>query len=180
MIAGCRLTPHAMTSRPIPLAGPALSILLGWLILLASAAHASAAGLPMADDLAAAGRAAAARGQPLVVMVSLPQCPYCHIVRRQYLQPLLERNEIEVREVDMMSSRMLRDFDGRQVSSQSWARARDVRLAPTVLFLDAAGQPLAGSLVGVSAEFYGGYLDQALAASRQRLARAHGTMPASD
>jgi hypothetical protein len=49
-----------------------------------------------------------------------------------------------------------------------------------VLFLDAAGRQLAGNLVGVSAEFYGAYLDQALSASRQRLAKAHGTMPASD
>lgn len=166
-----------MTSRRI---APALSILLGWLILLVGAAHAASASLPMADDLAAAGRAAAARGQPLVVMVSLPRCPYCHIVREQYLRPMLVRNEIEVREVDMMSSQMLRDFDGRQVSSRTWAREREVRLAPTVLFLDAAGRQLAGNLVGVSAEFYGAYLDQALSASRQRLAKAHGTMPASD
>ena len=172
-----------MTARRIAHAAailPILPILLAWLTLLTGAAHAAAASLPMADDLAAAGRAAAARGQPLVVMVSLPRCPYCHTVRQQYLRPMLERNEIEVREVDMMSSRMLRDFDGRPVSSQAWAREREVRLAPTVMFLDAAGRPLAGSLVGVSPEFYGAYLDQALAASRQRLAKAHGTMPASD
>ena len=168
---------HPMKSRRI---ASILSVLLGWSILFIGAAHAASASLPMADDLAAAGRAAAARGQPLVVMVSLPHCPYCHIVRQQYLLPMAERNEIEVREVDMMSSRMLRDFDGRHVPSRAGARQREVKLAPTVLFLDAAGRQLAGSLVGVSAEFYGAYLDQALAASRQRLAKAHGTIPASD
>ncbi|MGH6627004.1 MAG: hypothetical protein ACRECD_10775 [Burkholderiaceae bacterium] len=38
--------------------------------------------LPVPASLADAGRAAAARGEPLVILVSLPGCPYCELVRR--------------------------------------------------------------------------------------------------
>lgn len=151
-----------------------------WLALATGASQAATPVLPLADDMAAHARVAAAHDRPLVVLVTIPNCRYCHMVRQQYLLPMLQRNEIDVREVDMTSSRSLRDFDGRTTTSQAWAKARDVRLAPTVLFLDTTGKPLAPGLVGVSAEFYGAYLQQALDASHERLTKAHGTISGSN
>ncbi len=142
--------------------------------LLATAAGAAlAAGtahLPAATDLAAHGAEAAQRGEPLVLLVSMPGCGYCDAVRRNYLGPQAAAGEIAVRELDLTAATPLRDADGSMTTARDWARAHQVRVAPTVLFLDRQGRAAASPLRGMQPDFYGAYLEQALDQARAAIA----------
>jgi hypothetical protein len=128
-----------------------------------------AATLPRALDLRRELGAALARHQPLVVMVSLDGCAYCHIVRDHYLAPMQQQG-LPVVQIDMRSRRLLKDVDGHPIVHDEFVRARRVTVAPTVLFLGPHGEELAERLVGGSLpDFYGAYLDQRLEQARARL-----------
>jgi thioredoxin-related protein len=129
-----------------------------------------AATLPRSLDLQRELAAALARHQPLVVMVSLDGCAYCHIVRDHYLAPLHQQQGLPVVQVDMRSRRTLKEVDGRPTVHDEFVRARRVTVAPTVLFLGPKGEELAERLVGGSIpDFYGAYLEQRLEQARARL-----------
>lgn len=142
--------------------------------LLAPAAMPAVAGaadstLPPLRNVAADAGDAARRGEPLVVLVTLPGCHYCETVRRGYLAPQAARGELIVREVDMAASTPLRDAAGQITTARDWVRSHGVRVAPTVLFLDANGKSAAPPLRGIQPDFYGAYLEQALEAARAKV-----------
>lgn len=99
-----------------------------------------------------------------VVLFSLPDCPYCVAVRDAYLPALIDdprfRGRVRIREVSISSPRLLTDFNGDRIPHTDLARRYKVKFAPTVLFLDAHGQPRADALLGGdSVGLYGGYLE---------------------
>lgn len=128
--------------------------------------------LPRATDLAAHAAEAARRGEPLVVLVSLPDCGYCDTVRKSYLGPQAAAGEIAVREVDMTADTPMRDTNGSMTTARAWAKAHQVRVAPTVLFLDRDGRQAAAPLRGLQPDFYGAYLEQSLGQARAAVATA--------
>ncbi|CAG2147649.1 hypothetical protein LMG26411_03176 [Cupriavidus numazuensis] len=149
------------------------AVLLLTTATLASPAGAGTAHLPRATDLATHTAEAARRGEPLVVLVSLPDCGYCDTVRKSYLGPQAAAGEIAVREIDMTADTPLRDTDGTMTTARAWARAHQVRVAPTVLFLDRDGKQAASPLRGLQPDFYGAYLEQALGQARAAVAASH-------
>ncbi|MCY1208680.1 hypothetical protein D9M72_203140 [compost metagenome] len=100
----------------------------------------------------------------------MPGCSYCDAVRRNYLGPQAAAGEIAVRELDMTADTPLRDADGSLTTARAWAQAHQVRVAPTVLFLDRQGRAAAGPLRGMQPDFYGAYLEQALDQARAAIA----------
>ena len=133
--------------------------------------------LPTATDLPQALAQALAQGQPLVVMVSLDNCPYCRQVRQSHLGPLWRGGQVVV-QIDMQHKETLIDWDGQTRSHGDWVKNRRISVAPTVLFFGPNGREVAQRLEGASLpDFYGAYLDQRLEQSRQLLqprAGAHG------
>ena len=133
--------------------------------------------LPTATDLPQALAQALALGQPLVVMVSLDNCPYCRQVRQSHLGPMWRGGQVVV-QIDMQHKETLTDWDGQTRSHGEWVKNRRISVAPTVLFFGPDGREVADRLEGASLpDFYGAYLDQRLAQARQRLlprAGAHG------
>ena len=65
--------------------------------LPASWAQAKDTALPVPTSLPQAALAAKALGQPLVLLISLPGCVYCELVRRSYLIPLLPDAGLQAR-----------------------------------------------------------------------------------
>lgn len=143
-----------------------------WLAAGAVLAASPAGHLPPMTDLPAQTAAAARTGGPLVVLVSLPGCSYCETVRRNYLAPQAAAGEMTVHEVDMTADTPLRDVDGSMTTARAWARAHNVTMAPTVLFLDRSGRSVVKPLLGMQPDFYGAYLEQALDAAREKIAAA--------
>ncbi|MCJ0764593.1 thioredoxin fold domain-containing protein [Variovorax terrae] len=136
-------------------------------------ARAADSALPVPASLQVAARAAARRGEPLVLLVSLPGCPYCELVRRSYLLPLRAEG-LHAWQIDVTDRRqVVHDFKGQPATGAGLAERWKAGFTPTVLFFDARGQELAPRLVGVAVpDFYGAYLDEALATARKKLAAA--------
>lgn len=131
---------------------------------------ASAAMLPLAVSLQQELSLALEKRQPLVVMVSLDGCPFCKVVRENYLLPLLQLEGLPIVQVDMRSQQLLRDFRGQSLSHDAQVRSWRIRLAPTVLFFGRQGREIADRLIGASLpDFYGAYLNDRLQQARAAL-----------
>lgn len=127
--------------------------------------------LPSPASLRAAAQAAAARGEPLVVMTTLTGCPYCDLVRNHYLLPMQREGKVQAVQLDIRDRRSnLQGFSGENTTPAEQARLWKARFAPTVLFLGPDGQELAERLVGVAVpDFYGDYLEARLGEARNKL-----------
>jgi thioredoxin-related protein len=141
----------------------------------ALAAAAPQTPLPLAADLQADGRDSRSRRVPIVILFSLPGCPYCEVVRRSHLAPMLrdprESARAIIRQIDIDSDQSVVGFGGAPTTHAAIARAYGVRSAPVVAFLDGEGRPLADALKGLLLpDFYSAYLDSALETARARLA----------
>ena len=124
--------------------------------------------LEPARDLAADARVAAARMQPIVIMVSLAGCPYCETVRRSHLLPIMNAAKSEsfplIRQVELNGAAGMVDFDGKKISHATFAKHLKAKIAPVVYFFGPDGRQLVEPLVGAMiADFYGAYFDTALA-----------------
>lgn len=142
-------------------------ILLGaatW--IAAPVGQAAELALPAPSSLADELAKALAQAQPLVVMVSLRGCPYCKIVREQYL--VHERAAgLPVVQVDFRDTRIVRDFDGTALTHEALIQSWHVEAAPTILFFGHSGREVAERLRGSSIpDFYGAYLEQRLQQAR--------------
>ncbi|MCM2329373.1 MAG: hypothetical protein NDI88_15950 [Lysobacter sp.] len=131
--------------------------------------------VPLATDLGADGRLSRRRKIPIVILFSLPGCPYCEIVRRSHLNPMLrdpaQAGRAIIRQIDVGSDLRITGFKGERTTHEAIARAHDVRSAPVVAFWDGAGLPVADPLKGMLLpDFYSAYLDAALETARTRLA----------
>lgn len=165
--------------------GPSLK--LRWAAALAAlslcgVAMAAAPLLAAPADLRADGALAAARGKPLVLMFSLPECAYCAVVRRNYLAPLTraprEADRLVVRELELTGTDALAGFHGERTSGAALAARYGLQVAPAVVMLDRDGNLLAAPLLGGDvAGMYGAYLDRALDDARASLAAARAIHP---
>jgi len=138
--------------------------------LFAGRAHALDSGLPVPASLREAAQAGIARREPFVLLISLPGCPYCELVRRNYLLPM--RGEgLNAWQIDATDRQQgILDFAGGRTSAAALAVQWKATFTPTVLFFDARGTELAPRIVGVaSADFYGSYLDVAVLAARKKI-----------
>jgi thioredoxin-related protein len=117
------------------------------------------------DELAAALR----QGQPLLVMASLEGCVYCRIARQSHLAPM-QRAGQPIVQVDLRSNASVRDFAGKTTTHDELARRWNVTITPTLLFFGPGGREVAERMEGAyQPDFYGPYLQERLAQSRQRL-----------
>ena len=122
------------------------------------------AAVSLPDELALALK----RGESLVVMVSLPGCPYCKITRENYLGPMHAQDGLSVVQVDMQSRQRVKNFDGAFVTHEQLIEGWGIKIAPTLLFFGASGKEIVPRLEGIaSTDFYGAYLDERLAQARR-------------
>ncbi len=149
-------------------------IVLALLSVLGFAVNATE--LPPAEDLATAAAAGARKHQPVVVMFSSENCPYCRAVA-PYLEVLAKDpaydGQAQVRLVDTHAAdRILVDFDGERRSHASFANQQGVGFVPIVRFFGPHGTRLAPDLVGLGLEdFYLPYLLESVEKARTKLKR---------
>jgi thioredoxin-related protein len=152
--------PYPLSRRRLLLAGAAACA--------CGASVAAPATLPSAVSLPDELAQALKKGLPLLVMVSLEGCPFCKVARENYLAPLRREQGLEVVQLDMRSSRLVRDFKGATRTHDEMIRSWSIKVAPTVLFFGRGGAEIAERMVGgYIPDFYGAYLDE-----RLRLAQA--------
>jgi thioredoxin-related protein len=120
-----------------------------------------------------AAQQASRAGQPLVVMVSLPGCPWCELLRRSYLLPMAAEGLPAFEFMVNDRSTGLRDFQGQRTTAEAFARKLNIQTTPTVLFFNAQGQEIAQRIEGVaSVDFIGAVIDERLSTARERLKSA--------
>ena len=155
-----------------------LVLLAAWICLPAWAAQ-STGMIARASDLQHDGRLAGHKGVPVLIVFTRPDCRYCDRVIDYYLVPMQANpstaGTVLIRQLDMTSPGRLVDFSGRVTTAQAFARMHKVDFAPTVMLFTPAGKPAGRPLVGLGPEdYYGGYLDQAVEAAREKI---RGTTP---
>jgi hypothetical protein len=133
----------------------------------------TAIALPSARSLRESLRLALSRQQPLVVMVSLPGCSFCKIVRENYLFPLHQRGDIQVVQVDMRSTAVVEDTAGKLFTQDGLVRGWGIKIAPTLLFFGPQGVEVSERLKGMpSADYYGAILEERLATAAKAIPSA--------
>lgn len=122
--------------------------------------------LPSPESLPQSLAQALARREPLLLMASLTGCPFCHVVRRQHLWPLVLAGGAVV-QISFKEGRSLRDWQGRTLTQAQMVAQLGITVAPTLLFFGPGTQEVALRLEGASIpDFYGAYLDDRLAQAR--------------
>ena len=138
---------------------------------VAAQARPSPAVLPSSQHLPDELAAALARRQPLLVMVSLEGCPFCKVVRENYLIPLL-RQGLPVVQINMRDKTEVIGLDGIAQTQDAWVRQHHIKIAPTVLFYGPAGKEVAERLNGAYLpDFYNAYLEEQLGIARKAVLR---------
>ena len=113
---------------------------------------------------------------PLLLMVRADYCDFCHRLEAEHLLPM-SRDEnytrkILIRTFDLGGSREITGFDGKLTDANTFSRAYQLHITPTLLFLDAEGAEIAERIPGYSVpEYYGAYLDQAIDAAVEEMKR---------
>lgn len=134
----------------------------------------AAAALPGAVDLVADGVVARERRVPILLFFNRDGCPYCERALREYLGPMqrdpASAGRVLIRQVEIDKSKRLVDFAGAATSHRDFASRYNIRLTPTIWFVDGEGRTLGDPLVGLpTIDFYGAYLDQRIDDSLARL-----------
>lgn len=151
-----------------------MALIAGTMLPAVALALAKDSALPVPASLPAAAEAATRLGEPLVLLVTLPGCPFCELVRRSYLLPARQDAGLQAWQLDVTNrTTALLGFDGNLTTAALQTRAWKASFTPTVLFLGAQGQALAERLVGIAVpDFYGAYLEDRLVTARKLLAGA--------
>jgi thioredoxin-related protein len=122
--------------------------------------------LPASRSLPQELAAALAKDHPLIVMVSLAGCPYCHAARRSYLLPMW-REGVPLVQVDMRSQTSSVDFNGQRVTHDQLVQQWRISIAPTLLFFGPQGREVAERMEGgYLPDFYGAYLEARIQKAR--------------
>ena len=99
--------------------------------------------------------------KPLIVLVSLDNCPFCKISRENYLIPLSREQSLQVVQVNIGHATAIVDAQGKRTTQAELIKSWNINAAPTVLFLGKSGQEIAPCLVGgTTSDFYGAYLQE--------------------
>lgn len=127
------------------------------------------AALPAAQSLPAELAQALQKKQPLIVMVSLDGCAFCHRARQSHLAPM-HRDGVTIVQVDMRNPQPVLDFAGQLTTHDQLTRLWKISIAPTVLFFGPGGKEVAERMEGAyQPDFYGPYLEDRIAQARKVL-----------
>lgn len=147
------------------------------LILLLSAAsvfgdesHDSLRLITLAESFVTDAEASTIGRLPIVIFISQHGCPYCEVLRDQVLFPMARSGQLQeksvFRELSLDAGFTVTDFNGAEIAGRKFADRYAASVTPTLLFLDAEGNEIAGKLIGISnIEYYNFYYGKALKAA---------------
>jgi thioredoxin-related protein len=138
-----------------------LAALPFWAALSNMSVMAAERELPTSKSLQSEIAAALKTSKPLIVLVSLDNCPFCKIARENYLIPISREQSLQVVQVNMGHTTAIADAMGKRTTQAALISSWQIKAAPTILFLGKDGQEIAPRLVGGStSDFYGAYLQE--------------------
>jgi thioredoxin-related protein len=124
-------------------------------------AHSASKVLPSTKSLLNDILSAIKVSKPLVVLVSLDNCPFCKIARENYLIPLISEQSLPIVQVNIGHATPIIDALGKHTTQAELIQSLKVLAAPTILFFGRNGAELAPRLIGgTNSDFYGAYLQE--------------------
>jgi thioredoxin-related protein len=133
-----------------------LYLLVAVLLLILSPGQGHAQSLAPVVDWSLVAKEARAEKLPVVVIVTGNGCGHCERLRHDLLSDpstcALLNGKAVARVLPRETGGKITDFDGERVRSRIFLSRYDVFATPTLLFLDAAGRPVAEQLVGYNDE----------------------------
>ncbi len=126
------------------------------------------------ENLQALGQRARREGKVILMEVEASDCPYCRRLEEEILKPMLRSGDYEdntlIVQLEIDSYGDLTDWDGKTITPAAFSSRYGVFVTPTLLFLDDSGRELSKRILGIqSVDFFGAYVDEALAEARQRM-----------
>ncbi len=100
----------------------------------------------------------------LVLMLHAEHCPYCIQMDEEILSPMVISGEYDkrvfIRKLQIDEARDVKDFSGNTVEPSDISDDYNVKLTPTLVFLDHEGKEMAEQMIGINTvELFGAYLD---------------------
>ena len=103
----------------------------------------------------------------IMLEMSASYCGYCETLEEEIIKPMLRSGDytdnVLIRKLQIDGDSPLSDTYGKQLSPAELAKKFDIKVTPTLLFLDGNGNEVSEKIRGVySLDFYGSYVDQAI------------------
>ncbi len=144
------------------------------MLLLAGPVAADTLTLQQATDLKQLGEGAEKRGIPILLMVSQYHCGFCQRMKQEVLHPMLLSGDysdrVLIRELPIDPGETLTNFEGRHESAGAFSTRYQVRVTPTLLFLDAKGNEMAERILGINTvDYLLFYIEDAIDTATRRM-----------
>lgn len=120
--------------------------------------------LTQITDMRETAKLAKTTNLPVLMMFGTDECPYCKLLKEDFLIPMIisgdYTDKIILREVHIASRTDIIDFSGEKIAINELAERYQVRLFPTMVFIDGDGQVLVNNIIGITTpSLFGGTLD---------------------
>jgi len=127
--------------------------------------------IPVASDFEQDGKKGQSSKAVIMLYFSAPDCRYCMKLEESVLKPMLRGGgydkKVLLRKIDWRSPAIVNDFFGQRTSLYKLSERYDVKVTPTLVFVDSNGREVAPRILGFqSADFFWHYLDQRIRQSR--------------
>ncbi|NNE64882.1 MAG: thioredoxin fold domain-containing protein [Gammaproteobacteria bacterium] len=142
------------------------------LIVTTGATQATEEALPKVDiqsvaDFAILAKTAKNQKKLIMLEISASYCSYCITIEEELIKPMLRSgdydNDVLIRKVDIDSYKNLSGFDGQPISGSKLAKMLNIKVTPTLIFLNSENQEVSKRIVGVnSLDYLGAYVDDAI------------------
>lgn len=158
-----------------------LFMILMTILSLSFAAHGWAGPeVEKTDDLQATGQLAHNQGVLVLLVFSAHHCSYCKTLEAEVLKPMLlnaeYRSKILIRKVMVDDEGTVRNFAGKEMEIGSLMAQHEIRVTPTLLFVDPQGKELTQRMIGINTvDFYAGQVDEAIDQSLKKLGKPSPT-----
>ena len=111
----------------------------------------------------------AKKGKKIIMLeVSASYCGYCRTLEEEIIKPMLRSGDytqnVLIRQLEIDDAYLIETSSGKKLTPSELAEKLNIKITPTLLFLDGNGNEVSERIPGVySLDFYGGYVDEALA-----------------
>lgn len=144
------------------------------LLTLSSSNALLSAPLQEVESFEALGQVMRDRRVPLLLVFEVEHCNFCLRLKAEQLQPINNNDDYQkriiIRTIKMDSEAEISGFGGEKTSPANLSKHYNAYLTPTLLFLNDKGEEIAERMLGYnSPDYYGLYLDQAIATAEKAL-----------
>jgi len=143
------------------------------LLLFSNVSIAEELTLPVAKNFLVDAQKVWKQKIPILIMFSIPDCPYCEKIKEDVISPMAEMKEYQkkiiIRHINAQSFDEFNNFYNEEITHNEFAFKYAINFFPTVVLVDNYGSTL-GKIIGVpSEELYWTDLDEVIEKSTKKL-----------